>query len=76
MKRDPALEQWIEREFGGYGVAIRREEEPPITGEPFMSMEIAKELTRRAVAAFSSDTTKPPFDFNAPMTDFKSKGFT
>ena len=44
------LDSWIEREFAGYGVAIRRESDPPIPGEPFMSMAIAKELTRQAVA--------------------------
>lgn len=48
------LDAWIAREFGGHGVAIRRQEEPPIPGEPFMSMQDAKELTRRAVAEFGS----------------------
>jgi hypothetical protein len=46
------LEEWIEREFAGYGVAVRRKSDAPIDGEPFMSMKEAKELTRRAVAAF------------------------
>jgi len=45
-----AMNAWIEREFAGHGVAIRRETDPPIPGEPFMSMADAKELTRRAVA--------------------------
>jgi hypothetical protein len=42
--------EWIEREFAGYGVALSE----PLLGEPLMSMEIAKELTRRAVATFAS----------------------
>lgn len=32
--------------FAGHGVAIRREEDPPIPGEPFMSMADAKEIVR------------------------------
>lgn len=47
---DAWLNDWIEREFAGCGVAVRREDEPPIPGEPLMSMATAKELTRRAVA--------------------------
>jgi hypothetical protein len=31
--------------FTGHGVAVRREEDPPIPGEPLMSMEVARELT-------------------------------
>ena len=44
------LDLWIEREFTGYGVAIRAQSDSPIPGEPLMSMAIAKELTRQAVA--------------------------
>lgn len=47
------LDAWIEREFTGHGVAVRREDDPPIPGEPLMSMAEAKELTRRAVAKFA-----------------------
>jgi hypothetical protein len=47
------LDAWIEREFAGYGLAMRRIDEPPIPGEPLMSMVEAKELTRRAVAEFA-----------------------
>lgn len=46
------LDQWIEREFAGHGRALRRIDEPPLDGEPWMSMAEAKELTRRAVAEF------------------------
>lgn len=50
----PDIEQWIEREFAGYGVAIRCKEDDPFPGEPFMSMAEAKDLTRRAVAEFAT----------------------
>lgn len=43
------LEAWIKRNFDGHGVAIRRKEDPPIPGEPFMSMAVAKDLVRQAV---------------------------
>lgn len=65
------IEVWIEREFAGYGVAVRRKEEPPIPGEPLMSMVEAKELTRRAVAEFSRSTSPAvvaePDDQDPPM---------
>lgn len=51
---DDGLEAWIAREFSGYGVAIRRKDDPPIPGEPLMSMVEAKDLTRRAVAKFAA----------------------
>lgn len=44
------VENWIEQEFRGKAVAVRRETDPPIPGEPFMSMADAKDLVRRAVA--------------------------
>jgi hypothetical protein len=47
------LEEWIEREFSGHGAAVRGRNEKSIPGEPFMSMATAKDLTRRAVEAFS-----------------------
>lgn len=50
----PELNDWIEREFAGYGRAIRRKDETPFPDEPYMSMVDAKELTRRAVAAFAA----------------------
>ena len=50
------LDAWIEREFSGHGVAIRGRSDPPIPGEPFMPMAVAKELTRRAVAEFAGRT--------------------
>jgi hypothetical protein len=46
------LEAWIEREFSGYGLALGVPPDPPIDGQPLMSMAAAKELTRRAVAEF------------------------
>jgi hypothetical protein len=77
MKSDLQLQQWIEREFAGYGVAIRGQSEQTIPGEPLMSMAVAKDLTRRAVATFGSinaterqDTADvgvielPPFPFH------------
>ena len=56
MTRDikPHLDMWIEREFSGHGRALRHPDEPPLEGEPWMSMADAKELTRRAVAEFSA----------------------
>lgn len=60
------LDKWIEREFAGYGVAIRCKEDDPVPGEPFMSMAEAKELTRRAVAEFglraAAQATSEPSD--------------
>ena len=46
------LDEWIEREFAGYGRALRRKEDPPLPFEPWMSMQEAKSLTRRAVLEF------------------------
>jgi hypothetical protein len=46
------LEEWIDKNFTGYGVAVRRQTDDPIPGEPFMSMAVAKDLTRQAVASF------------------------
>lgn len=55
MSDEDELELWISQHFTGQGVAIRREEESPIPGEPFMSMMDAKNLTRRAVKVFGTD---------------------
>jgi hypothetical protein len=52
------LEDWIERSFSGHGIAHRRKEEAPWPGEPFMSMAVAKDLTRQAVAHFSPGERK------------------
>lgn len=49
------LEAWIDREFTDHGVAIRFRDDDPIPGEPFMSMEIAKQLTRQAANAAMLD---------------------
>lgn len=49
------LSEWIEREFTGYGVAVRRERDASIPGEPLMSMAVAKDLARRAVKEFSPE---------------------
>ena len=46
------LDQWIKREFAGHGIAHRTKDAPKWEGEPFMSMEIAKDLTRKAVMKF------------------------
>lgn len=48
------LDTWIDREFAGHGRALRARDEAPLEGEPWMSMADAKELTRRAVAEFST----------------------
>lgn len=45
------IEDEADRAFRGYGVAIRREDDPPIPGEPFMSMADAKRITRELLAA-------------------------
>ncbi len=65
------LDTWIEHEYAGNGVAIRRETEPPIPGEPFMSMAVAKELTRRAVreTARVMDDHRPAANENEGETD-------
>ena len=42
------------RKSGGLGGEIRREKDEPYDGEPYMSMEEAKELTRRAVREFAA----------------------
>lgn len=54
------LDAWIESEFSGNGVAVRTKEEPPIPGEPLMSMAVAKDLTRRAVATFDRSPAMTP----------------
>lgn len=52
MELDETIEAWIRQNFTGRGVAVRLETEPPIPGEPLMSMVEAKALTRRAIAEF------------------------
>lgn len=47
------IEGWITKNFGGRAAAVRREDDPPLPGEPFMSLVDAKDLVRQAVAAFS-----------------------
>jgi hypothetical protein len=54
------LNEWIEREFSGHGLALRRKEDPIIEGEPLMSMAVAKELTRAAVAEFAARRDAQP----------------
>lgn len=49
----PDIETWIKDKFMGYAVAIRREADPEIAGEPFISMLVAKDLVRQAVAEFT-----------------------
>lgn len=41
----------VDRAFSGYGMALRREGEAPIPGEPLMSIEDAKRITRELLAA-------------------------
>ena len=40
----------VDQAFAGYGMALRREDEPPIPGEPLMSMADAKRITRELLA--------------------------
>lgn len=42
------IDEWIAEEFRGHGVAIRRQDQPPIPGEPFMSMQVAKHFAKLA----------------------------
>lgn len=51
---DASLEKWITANFAGHGAAVRREDDPPIPGEPLMPMADAKELVRKAVAYFTA----------------------
>lgn len=48
------LDDWIEQNFAGHGVAVRAQDEPPIPGEPLVSMAVAKDLIRAAVAKFAT----------------------
>jgi hypothetical protein len=54
-----ALEQWIERNFSGHGRALRTLRDPPIDGEPFMSMADAKQLVRDAIKEFGAPVGSP-----------------
>lgn len=51
----PRLEEWIEKKYGGLGRALRERDAPPLDGEPWMSMQEAKKLTRLAVFEFILD---------------------
>lgn len=42
------IDDWIAEEFSGHGVAVRRQDQPPISGEPFMSMRVAKHFAKLA----------------------------
>lgn len=46
------LDGWIKREFKFHAIAHRTKDSPKWEGEPFMSMEIAKDLVRKAVRKF------------------------
>jgi len=63
---DPEIERWIEQNFAGHGRALRTLQEPPIDGEPFMSMEDAKQLLREGIARFS-----PPVSTADGATDMR-----
>ena len=60
-----SVDQWIERNFFGHGRAIRRQEEEPYPGEPYMSMDDARNLVRQAVKDFSASPAIP----ERPSTD-------
>jgi hypothetical protein len=40
----PSIQDAVDKKFFGCGAAIRREEDPPIPGEPYVSLAYAKEL--------------------------------
>lgn len=44
------IKKWIEDKFAGYGIALRRENDAPIDGDPFMSMDDAKRICRNAIS--------------------------
>ena len=48
----PEIDAWVEKHFGGRGRALRERSDPPLDGEPWMSMAEAKDLTRLAVIEF------------------------
>ena len=48
--------------FSGYGVAIRRKEEPSIPGEPFMSMAVARRIAAEMVQEALATRTDSPTD--------------
>lgn len=48
---------WIKRKFSGYGIAHRAKDAPKWEGEPFMSMQVAKDLTLEAVLKFRDTNT-------------------
>ena len=50
--------------FGGYGIALRRETDPPIPGEPLMSMADARRIAAEMVAAAVSDRLSFPAGAN------------
>ena len=52
LTNEEEIEAWIKNNFAGYGAAIRLKKDPPIPGEPFMSMADAKQLTRMAITEF------------------------
>jgi hypothetical protein len=53
------IERWIDQNFSGHGRALRTLQEPPIDGEPFMSMEDAKQLLRDGIAKFCHPPQTP-----------------
>lgn len=72
------MDDEIERKFAGHGVAIRREGEPPIPGEPLMSMEVAKGLAREMYESLLCDIERlrealEPFARYYTMNDCQSR---
>ena len=49
------VDKWIEKHYGGRGRALRQRDDPPLDGEPWMSMAEARVLTRYAVLHFLSE---------------------
>jgi hypothetical protein len=47
------LDEWIEKNFFGHSRAIRKQDDPPLPDEPYMSMRDAKSLVRKAFAHFT-----------------------
>jgi hypothetical protein len=48
----------IDKQFFGHARAIRRKEDKPYPGEPYMSMADAKEITRRLVHEAYEDAAR------------------
>ena len=73
---------WLECQPQWSGVAVRRVDEPPIPGEPFISMESAKLLIVSAVSIMDNRSFEAAARIKAleealrPFADFDTEGFS